>query len=413
MHVGAGGVLDRRRQVADYRPARVLGAPVGVVGRVPGHDGVAEAGALERRLPVHHPLLQVRHPLGRRGRVDVVDDRLDRVHQLAPGERLRVAGLQTPAGYEALRDGSLLVEPVVDLAGAEEADPLVAEPRFHWVVGQRQHRVVHLHGKGVAGRVGGRLGGFVGDHAPHLHVGREGRGANDVSPVPVQPPHAELLPAELGQPQQRHVAGEQVRDVRHERRRVVRHDLHVERRDDRLEVGVAHRRRHRRRVAREVLVAHQPQQHAVAVSLPTNGGRVGLGAAVARAVGGARHPGQQEHLLAQHLQRDLVEQLVVDPVGVEQPLAGDRVLGDHVGVGLGLFRLLVLALVGLLLFFLEGRRQGKGRAGRKQGRRGQDGQEQGRKESGKALHGNRPFGSVRRGRSNMRRARQRRNARLI
>ena len=70
-------VLGGRRQPADHRVARVFRAPVRVVlRRFARFDGVPEARGFERGTPVLDAFLDVRHPLRRRGRVDVVHDRL-------------------------------------------------------------------------------------------------------------------------------------------------------------------------------------------------------------------------------------------------------------------------------------------------------------------------------------------------
>ncbi len=89
-------------------------------------------GRLERLLPGLDPLPDVAAPLGRRGRVEVVDDRLHRLDQFAAGVGRRVLRLQPPAADELLRRRLLLVEAVVHALDREEADPRIGDSVAAW-----------------------------------------------------------------------------------------------------------------------------------------------------------------------------------------------------------------------------------------------------------------------------------------
>ena len=104
MDIGSIGVGRGGSEVADYGEAGVLHAHVGIVFRpFLGADGVLPARLLEGLLPVVHAGDQVRAPLLRGRRVDVVDDGLDRLHEFAALLLLHVlrTGFQAPAGDEA------------------------------------------------------------------------------------------------------------------------------------------------------------------------------------------------------------------------------------------------------------------------------------------------------------------------
>ena len=136
------GVLDRRRQPSHHRVPRVLRLPVRVVGRrVLRDDGVAEARRLEGRLPLLDALLHVRHQLGRRRRIDVVDDRLDRLGHGGRGILL----LEAPARDVAALRGAMFIDAVVHLPHREVADPIVVEAWLHRRLRQAHHAEVHQH----------------------------------------------------------------------------------------------------------------------------------------------------------------------------------------------------------------------------------------------------------------------------
>ena len=185
--VRSGGVLDRRRQPADDRVARVLGAPLRILvrrWRFPDDDGVAESRRLERGLPRLDALLDVGRPPGGGGRVDPVGDRRHRIGDLG----VRVLLLQPPARDVAPVRRAVLVAAVVDLAHGEIADPLVEEPRLHRLLGQLHHAVVQQHGRapgphaaapqqdlGPVLLVGRRRRRRIGVRGPDLDVRRKGR----------------------------------------------------------------------------------------------------------------------------------------------------------------------------------------------------------------------------------------------
>ena len=127
--VGRADGVDRAvgRGPAHGGIAGVGRAPGAVVGRVEHPDRVAEAGVLERAVPLEDAGPHEGPPLDRDGAVDVVGDRLDR---LAQG-RARILLLEPPAVHvadeEALRG---VAREVLD-GGDEVADPVVGQARAH------------------------------------------------------------------------------------------------------------------------------------------------------------------------------------------------------------------------------------------------------------------------------------------
>ena len=350
MHVWSVRVLDRRREPANHRVAHVLGAELGVLlrrRRVPRDDRVTEAGLGERTGPILHPLFQVGPPLLGSRRIDVVHDRLDRIDQLTALERRRVRGLQAPARDVAPRDRLVVTEPEVHLLNPEEPDPLIPHAGLHRPLRQQDHGVVHLQRYGTGSGVRRRLLRRIRHHHPHLYVARIAPHPVDEGPVLVQ--RADLVAIADGarQAEDRHVRREQWSHVDHGCRRVGRGgavargriDLErgdVESLDYGLEVGVAHGFVDGQRIVGDVRVRDDPQQDAILVPLPADGLRVVLLATVADVGGRARPARHQQHLALERLERDLVVQLVVDPVDDEQPGVGHRLVGDDFAVRLDL-----------------------------------------------------------------------------
>ena len=339
VHVGAGGVLDRRRQPADDRVAGVLGAPVGVLlggGGLSRDHRVAEPGLLERRLPRLDALPHVRHPLRGGGGVYPVGDRGDRI-----GQRLfRLLLLEPPAGDVPPARRAVLLAAVVDLPHREIADPLVEQARHHRLLGQLDHAVVQHHrraagphaaagprGRSVA-RTGRRRRG-VGVGGPDLDVPRKRNHRLDERPVPGEA--ARLQPragAEL-----RDLGIEQPGDVDHRRPRLGER-LDVERPKDRIVVRGLDRLRDRPGLVGDDGVGHALQQDPVAAAVPLDHPVPERLSAVADPLAGARDPADPEKLPPQLVHRDLVEHLVVEAVHDEHSLVGLRLLGDHLVVGL-------------------------------------------------------------------------------
>ena len=115
---GPDGVLDRRRQPAHHRVADVFGRPIGIFHRdFAGDDRVLEARRLERRLPIENRLSNPRLPLIWRVRIDVVDDGLLRIAEIALPA---VGALQTPARDESLARRHLLVRSEIDRAAPKK-----------------------------------------------------------------------------------------------------------------------------------------------------------------------------------------------------------------------------------------------------------------------------------------------------
>ncbi len=126
--VRAGGVLRPRREIPDHRVAGILGMPLRIVLRRVGRDDrVGESGLLEGHLPVLDALREIRAPLLGRGRVDVVDDRLDRLDEFAAGVGLGVGGFEPPPDDVLALLGALRVVAVVDLVEGDVANALVEE----------------------------------------------------------------------------------------------------------------------------------------------------------------------------------------------------------------------------------------------------------------------------------------------
>ena len=133
-HVRTDGVFDGRREPSHHRVADVLGRPVGIIRRhLAGNDGVLEAGCLERWLPIENRLTNVRLPLLRRRRIDVVHDRLLRIAEVS---FVPVRALESPARDVFLVDRALVTRSEVGRANAEEADSLVGASRRHRLLRQ-------------------------------------------------------------------------------------------------------------------------------------------------------------------------------------------------------------------------------------------------------------------------------------
>ena len=293
------GVLDVRREVADDTVADVLGAPVGVVGRrVFGADGVFEARRLEGHVPVRDAHLEPLAPLDRRRRVDVVDDRLDRLDELAAGVGLGVRGLQLPARDVAAALGVLGRQAVVHLADGEVAHARVVAPRAHDGVGQQHHRVRHLDRQRARRAVGRRRAGGVGQHRADLDVAGERGRARQERALFVEPAHLVALAHGRWQAEHGHVGREQVGRLDH-RRGVAAGGaarLDLEARDHRLELGVAHGLVDRQAVGGDRGVADRAQQQVAALAVPAQRLRARLGAAVLEALGGAADAAHDQHL---------------------------------------------------------------------------------------------------------------------
>ena len=193
MDIGSIGVRRGGGEVADHGEPGVLHAHVGIVlGPFLGVDGVLPAGLLEGLLPVVHAGDQVRAPLLRGGRVDVVDDGLDRLHELAPLLLLHVlrTGFKAPAGDEADAFHGLLLVGELRVAVGKVTDAGVEPARLHGLFGQEDHRGVeherHDAGLGAGGqRIGpgggavrGGRGRVIGEGLGGRHLGVDGVGAD-------------------------------------------------------------------------------------------------------------------------------------------------------------------------------------------------------------------------------------------
>ena len=153
----------------------VVGVEVGVVlGIVAGHDGILETGSLEGGVPVLHTLLHDVAPLLGEGTVDVEDNRLLGLNQLASevGFAILVLRFEPPA-VDVLRAVYAVLVARVDVFGArEETHPTVVDAGAHGLLGQKYQRAVHGHGADV---VAGEA-----EHRANLAVLRETLGSQDV-----------------------------------------------------------------------------------------------------------------------------------------------------------------------------------------------------------------------------------------
>src|SRR5205085_1091677 len=101
----------------------VFRRPIRIAGRnVSWNDAVLESRGLERRLPIDDRLSDPRLPLIGRVRIDVVDDRLLRVAEIA---LFAIRALETPARDERSRRCHLIRRAEINGANREEARALV------------------------------------------------------------------------------------------------------------------------------------------------------------------------------------------------------------------------------------------------------------------------------------------------
>src|SRR5207244_3698120 len=121
MNMRADRVLDGRGEPANDGVTHILRRPIRIVrGWIHWDDGVLESSGLERRLPIENRLSHPRLPLIGRRRIDVVDDRLDRLRQNGVG----IFFLQPIARYVRTIGGSLLGRPEIHLRNREEPHAL-------------------------------------------------------------------------------------------------------------------------------------------------------------------------------------------------------------------------------------------------------------------------------------------------
>ena len=208
VHVWAGRVLYCRREVADHRVADVFRAELGVFlrrGGIPGDDGIAESRLLEGHLPVLDALLEVGAPFFRGGGVDVIHDLLHGIHQFAAGPRLGIARLETPPDDVPALSGALLVPPVVVLCDTEEPHAVVPQAWLHGLIGQEDHRVVHLERDRPGGSIRRSLGGLVREDAAHFDVSGKALCAGRERPARVETADSVLGAPPTLESQHRHV----------------------------------------------------------------------------------------------------------------------------------------------------------------------------------------------------------------
>ena len=179
---------------------------------------------------------------------------------------------------------------------------------------------------GRCARGAGRRDG-VGVRRLDLDVLREGDDALDEGPVLLEAPggvrgeFADLARVEVGHLDDGGAVGPP--------------RLDIEARDDRWVRGRPHRTVDRVGAIRDDRVRRAAEQNLVAAPLPDEDA-VADGHPSEVAVGVLRDRRDQEHLLAERLLGDLEEELVIDPMGDEEPGVGDGARGDHLRVRLDL-----------------------------------------------------------------------------
>ena len=360
MHVRTHGVLGGRGQPADGRVAGILGIPAGLLalaGGVLRQDRILEAGGFERRLPGLDALVNPRPPLLRHAAADVENDRLDRLGNLGVGILL----LQPPAGDVAHVLDLMAVRIAVVLErDAEEPDAVVELAGGHQLLGQGHHAVMQQNGhralagiaawsaapaarrrrrrRAVAAVAAARQ--LVGHQHFRLDILRKHFHGFDEGPLRidarrVQPPlGAEFLD----------VRGEQIGHVDHGRL-VLAPGLDGEGLDDRLERGGLDRVLDAVVAAGADAVLDVAQQNFFVAQLPAHHAVARCRAAVAEAglrLFDLRDPQQ---LVAQRVERNLVENLVVEAVDQEEPLLSRGLVGDDLVIRLDLVLLLLVLLV--------------------------------------------------------------------
>ena len=200
--VSIGG---RGSQVTDNAETSVLHTHIRIVLRpFLSVDGILPAGLLEGDLPVVDTGNQVLTPLFRGRRVDVIDDRLDRLDQLAALLALDILrlGLQAPAGDVTHRLDTLLLVVEAAVTAGEVTDAGVEPTLLHRLLRQEDHRGVQHEGHGTgfaAGResagcaarstgctAGGRSTVIIGLGDRHFRIDRIGADALDIGRIGLQ-----------------------------------------------------------------------------------------------------------------------------------------------------------------------------------------------------------------------------------
>ena len=191
--IGSIGVRRGGGEVADDGETGVLHAHVRVVLRpFLGVDGVLPACLLEGLLPVIDTGNQVRPPLFRGGRIDVIHNRFDRFHELAALLLFHVfrTGFQAPAGDEADALNGLLLIGILRVTIGKITHAGIEQTRLHRLFRKEDHRRVEderdhagLGTRGQGVRPGGRtrrrgIRCVVREGLGHRHLRVDGIGAD-------------------------------------------------------------------------------------------------------------------------------------------------------------------------------------------------------------------------------------------
>ena len=145
--VRAIGVADVAGQIADDRETGILKTHCRVVGPLLGADGVLEASLLEGHVPVIDACHEVRYPLLRRSRVNVVHNLLDGLYQFTTTVGIDVLWHQTVAGDDVAAVHTLLIVTILIEPLGEVAYALVERAILHLVLRQQHKRGVQLDGQ--------------------------------------------------------------------------------------------------------------------------------------------------------------------------------------------------------------------------------------------------------------------------
>ena len=133
-------VLRLRRQVAYHRETGIVDRHRRVVlGPLLANDGILEAGSLKGFVPVVDAGNEVFHPFLRRCRVNIVDNLLLRLCQLAGLVGFRVFRFQTVAHDDRLMIGGLLLVAELGDLVVEIADAFIKVARLHRFLWQQHH----------------------------------------------------------------------------------------------------------------------------------------------------------------------------------------------------------------------------------------------------------------------------------
>ena len=127
-------------EIAYYGVASIFKAHGRVVRPFLCADGILESRLLKCRIPVVDAGNEVRHPFLWRGRIDVIDYLLDRLHEFATAISLDILRLQSPSGDDLTALHLLLI--------VTEVGEFLCEIAYTRVVGTECHRLFRQKDEG-------------------------------------------------------------------------------------------------------------------------------------------------------------------------------------------------------------------------------------------------------------------------